>query len=340
VLEDRNYLLSLLALLLLALNLGSWPLLYLLLQSYVPEWHGVMCIYGVMRIGEGSAGSSRFLPGLLATLQSLKPLVVLGSGAWFVLYLVNRRTQTGPLLGRTLLALVVCGVLTLADAAVELAYLFIPKKEVVYSTGCCSGVFEDRSGLWGMITAAVGGPSARPWLHAANHATALAMAAALFVCGRLFGIGSAPAPSSCSRCSTPGTAEHGPALRLVSAPARAEHGPALRRAGLLPLLVGACVTLVAGLLFLVEVVAPTLLQMPGHHCPYDLISAAPEGLLGFVLLVAGAFLVGWACVAGWFARCPQTEPFVGNAVAWLLFLGGWCYLGSVGVTIGVLAMKG
>src|SRR5205823_3152370 len=103
----------------------------------VPEWPGVMCIYGVTRVGAGSAGISRFLPGLIATLQALKPLLVFGSGAWFVLYLLNRRTRTGPLLGRVFLALVACGVLTVADAGVELAYLFIPKKEEVLATGCC-----------------------------------------------------------------------------------------------------------------------------------------------------------------------------------------------------------
>src|SRR5213076_326432 len=52
-LEDRSYLLFLLAGLLLVLNVVSWPVFYLLLQSYVPEWvgEGVMCIYGVTRIG-------------------------------------------------------------------------------------------------------------------------------------------------------------------------------------------------------------------------------------------------------------------------------------------------
>src|SRR5437016_3685004 len=57
-LEDRTYLVCMLGLLLLALNLASWPVLYLLLQSYVPQWPGVMCIYGVTRIGEGSIGPS------------------------------------------------------------------------------------------------------------------------------------------------------------------------------------------------------------------------------------------------------------------------------------------
>ena len=36
--EERTYLQLLLALLLLGFNLASWPVLYLLLQSYVPSW--------------------------------------------------------------------------------------------------------------------------------------------------------------------------------------------------------------------------------------------------------------------------------------------------------------
>ena len=71
-LEERNYLLSLLALLLLGLNLASWPLLYLLLQSYVPDWPGVMCIYGVTRVGAGSTASS-IPPALLTALQGISP---------------------------------------------------------------------------------------------------------------------------------------------------------------------------------------------------------------------------------------------------------------------------
>ena len=78
--EDRNYLLYLLGLLVLGLGLGSWPLLYLLLQSYVPEWPGVMCVYGVTRVGTGSPGPSRFLPPLLQFLQLAKPALVFGGG--------------------------------------------------------------------------------------------------------------------------------------------------------------------------------------------------------------------------------------------------------------------
>src|SRR5262245_51215368 len=90
--EGRGYLVFLLAVLLLVLNLASWPLLYLLLQSYVPEWPGVMCIYGVTQIGTDSLGPSRYLPDLLRLLQLTKPALAFAGGAWFVLYLLNRRT--------------------------------------------------------------------------------------------------------------------------------------------------------------------------------------------------------------------------------------------------------
>src|SRR5262245_64249122 len=57
--EDRLYLTFLLTSLLIGLNFVSWPLLYLMLQSYVSEWAGVMCIYVVTRCGSGSGGARR-----------------------------------------------------------------------------------------------------------------------------------------------------------------------------------------------------------------------------------------------------------------------------------------
>src|SRR5262249_49616077 len=127
------------------LNLLSWPLFYLLLQSYVPEWEGVMCIYGVTRIGAGSVGPARFLPPLVTALQAVKPALVFLSGAWFVLYLINRGTRTAPLTGRVHLLVLAAGLLGVADAAAEGAYLVIPKKEVFLSTGCCTAAPEESS---------------------------------------------------------------------------------------------------------------------------------------------------------------------------------------------------
>lgn len=136
--EDRYYLLSWIALTVLALNIVSWPLLYLLLRSYIPEWPGVMCIYGVTQIGQDSIGPARFLPGLIWTLQWFKPLLIFFTGSWFALYLLNRGTHCGVLTSRVLLAVSLCGAITVADASIELAYLVIPKKEEALSSGCCA----------------------------------------------------------------------------------------------------------------------------------------------------------------------------------------------------------
>ena len=182
--ENRFYLLSLLSAWLLGLSLISWPLLYLLLQSYVPHWPGVMCIYGVTQIGVGSSGASRFLPGLIAALQLLKPAAVFVSGGWWVLYRIQRGTQTGPLMGQILLTQLALGVLALTDAVIEGAYLVIPKKEEFLFTGCCtSGVSDlsDRSTAW-LATLSDGlGPT---WLSVAFYLVNFGLVLGLWCCRR------------------------------------------------------------------------------------------------------------------------------------------------------------
>jgi hypothetical protein len=186
-LEDRGYLLLLLAVLLVVMNVASWPLLYLLLESYVPEWPGVMCIYGVTRIGAGSPGSAAYLPPLLLLLQLTKPALVFLSGAWLVLYRINRRTQTGPLLGRVLLVLGALGALAVADATAELAYLAIPKKEEALAAGCCTEASAEEQ----FAPRALLDEGQRPWLAAAFYTANAAMGVAAAWAARRQGIGRA-----------------------------------------------------------------------------------------------------------------------------------------------------
>ena len=136
--ERNAYLMMTLALVLLGLGLASWPLLYLLLQSYVPSWPGVMCIDGVTRIGTGSLGASRFLPGLLTALQVFKPLLMLMGGAWLVTYLANRATSNAPLMRRLLWGLLIIGSTSLCDGVCTACYLLIPKQEDHLAAGCCT----------------------------------------------------------------------------------------------------------------------------------------------------------------------------------------------------------
>ncbi len=289
-LEDRCYLLFLLALLLVGLNLVSWPLLYLLLQSYVPEWPGVMCIYGVTQIGQGSLGPARYLPNLLRFLQLAKPALVLAGGAWFVLYLLNRRTKTAPLLGRLFLVLLPLGALAAADAAAELTYVGIPKKEEFPTAGCCTG--GDEAGAERFLPPVLVSEAGRPWLYAAYYGGNLALGLALLAASRRRG--AAPGP-----------------------------------AGLAVLALGGLAVLVASGLFLIEVAAPALLHLPYHHCAYDLIPQVPEAVVAEALFLAGCFTLAWAAAARWFGRCPETEPFLANAVRGLLRASFWAFLASL-----------
>lgn len=136
--ENRRYLIGMISTVLLGMNVVGWPLLYALLHSYVPQWPGVMCIYGVTRIGTGSEGPSRFLPGILASLQITKPLIVFLSGAWLALYLASRHAPTKIISRRILASMLLVGGLSVVDAALEGTYLIIPKKERFLEAGCCS----------------------------------------------------------------------------------------------------------------------------------------------------------------------------------------------------------
>jgi hypothetical protein len=288
--SDRFYLLLLLALLLLGLNAASWPLMYLLLQSYVSEFPGVMCIYGVTRIGEGSLGAARHLPGLLTLLQLTKPALMFAGGAWFVLYLLNRQTPTSPLLSRLFVLLLPFGALATVDAVAELTYVTLPKTEERPSSGCCTierdgdrfqpvGLTGGRAGLW--LTAG-------------------------FFCGT------------------------GALVAVLSALSR-RSATAPGNASLTLLCIAAIAMTAVGGLFLVDVAAPTLLGLPYHHCPYDLLPRVPEAVVAATLYLVGGFSIGWAWVARQFGSHPETSLLIPNTIQSLLRLGMWCYVASVGM---------
>jgi hypothetical protein len=289
-LEDRTYLLFLLAGLLLWLNVASWPVFYLLLQSYVPEWPGVMCIYGVTRVGTGSVGAARFLPPLVTALEALKPALVFVSGAWFVLYVINRRTRTAPLTGRVLLVLLAAGLLAVADAAAEGTYLAIPKKEEFLSAGCCTLPFDTGADTDRFLPAGEEGDSRRLYAayYGVNGAAMLALAGYLGLFRRR-----------------------------------------VRGAWLLPLPLVVLLAGVVNAAFLVGVAAPRLLHMPYHHCPYDLVPQAPESLVAVGLFLGGSFAAGWACVAAWLGGGPEAGRYLPQTVRRLLRWGLLGYLGSL-----------
>jgi hypothetical protein len=289
--EDRFYLVFLIAAVLLVVNVASWPLFYLLLDSYIPEWPGVMCIYGVTQVGAHSAGPSRFLPDLVALLQVMKPCLVFLSGGWVVLHLINRRTATAPLTGRVIVVLGLVGTFAAMDATAEAAYLVIPKKDDSLAEGCCTPAYDADVDSPRFVSTALLERS-RPWL-----------------AGTFYSLNG------------------GLVLALLLATARPRLQP--RRGGLLLLLLGGLVSVPVGLVFLTEIAAPTLLHSPYHHCPYDLLPKAPETMAGVGLYGLGLFSIGWACVASWVGRHPETYLPRREEIGKLLFLALFGYLGAL-----------
>ena len=119
VLEQRLHLLSLLLGVLALVRLLDWYLFYPLLDSYVPDLavFGVMCAFGVTKIQ----------PELVASIELLKPTVIVALGFWWLLARVDRKTETAPLLGlRYVLALPIAA-LALAESAALVVYACVEK---------------------------------------------------------------------------------------------------------------------------------------------------------------------------------------------------------------------
>jgi len=289
---ERYYLLALLSCVLMLLNVAAWPLFYLMLESYIPQWPGVMCIYGVTQIGAHSEGVSRYLPTLVRTLETTKPLLVFVSGLWFVLHLANRRTATAPLNHRIFMVLLVLGSIACVDCAVEIGYLAIPKTEETLESGCCTVRFDDSAQAEEFLPQA--------WRAEENRTR---------IVGSYWGL-------------------NGFLLVALLVSIRACRWQ-LIRLDLASLLVLALLSLPVSLAFLIEVAAPTILHLPYHHCPYDLLPKAPESVLAIVLYLLGMFAVGWACLAWWVGNSAETRPFLKKQVAKLLLLGFFGYLGSL-----------
>lgn len=291
-LENRCYLLLTLAVVLQWLNVLSWPLFYLLLQSYVPEWPGVMCIYGVMQIGTGSSGPSQYLPALLLQLQAFKPALVFMSGAWFALYLVHRSSRTGPLLGRIILLLMVLGILALCDAAAELTYLFIPKKEVFPSAGCCTELFANRRAM-------------APGPLVSDEQRVLLMSAFAVV----------------------------QALQMAVLLLAARSAARWRSVLIVIALALAIIALPVSGRFLAEVATPRLLNLPGHACPYDLLTLAPLAVAAVGLHFLGCFGAGWASIVHWLGDHPEVARVAPAHVGRWLRVALIAYLLSVAILV-------
>ncbi len=128
--EETGYLIFLLACVVLSVRMFAWPWFYFMLQSFVSEVPGAMCIFGVTRV----------LPDTVTFLQIIKPISFFIMGGWLLCYYVDKSIQTSPLARKNLLFLLpICGVL-LADSIVDIYYVI--RMKPLISVSCCATFFD------------------------------------------------------------------------------------------------------------------------------------------------------------------------------------------------------
>ncbi len=143
--EETGYLIFLLACVVLSVRMFAWPWFYFMLQSFVSEVPGAMCIFGVTRV----------LPDTVAFLQIIKPISFFIMGGWLLCYYVDKSIQTSPLARRNLLFLIpICGVL-LSDSIVDIYYVI--RMKPLISVSCCATFFDTPLRPSAMIPQAIFG---------------------------------------------------------------------------------------------------------------------------------------------------------------------------------------
>lgn len=129
--EIRIHLSLLLLLTAFLLRLVSWPLFYILLQSYVPSVTGAMCIFGVTRV----------MPVYVAFLQILKPLVFFLVGGWLIFYSLDLSLKAHPLVRKSIYFLAIASAVAAVDCAAEILFIFLFTPPGV-AVSCCTAVAD------------------------------------------------------------------------------------------------------------------------------------------------------------------------------------------------------
>ena len=128
--ERKGYLVFLVACVILFVRMLIWPWFYFMLQSFVPEIPGAMCMFGVTQI----------LPSIVTFLQIIKPIAFFAMGGWLLCYTVDKSVPTTPLMRRILFYLLpVCGIL-LVDSVADITYVL--RMKALMSVSCCATFFD------------------------------------------------------------------------------------------------------------------------------------------------------------------------------------------------------
>ena len=166
--EQKGYLVFLLACVTLSIRMIVWPWFYFMLQSFVSEVPGAMCMFGVTQI----------LPSTVTFLQIIKPISFFIMGSWLLCYYVDKSTPTAPLARKNLFfLLIVCGVL-LADGVGDIYYVI--RMKPLMSVSCCATFFDVPLRPSAMIPQSIFGRNFQKILFIVYYVTNIILIALLF----------------------------------------------------------------------------------------------------------------------------------------------------------------
>ncbi|MCF6157482.1 MAG: hypothetical protein E3K32_02685 [wastewater metagenome] len=166
--EQKGYLLFLIACVVIVIRMLAWPWFYFMLQSFVPEIPGAMCMFGVTQI----------LPSTVIFLQIIKPVAFFVMGGWLLCYAVDKSTPTTPLARRNLyFLLIVCSIL-LIDSAADISYVL--RMKPLMSVSCCATFFDTPLRPSAMIPQAILGSNYQDILFILYYAVNIVLIALLF----------------------------------------------------------------------------------------------------------------------------------------------------------------
>jgi hypothetical protein len=144
--EERSHLVLLVATIVLGIRLLNWFLFYAMLQSFVPELEGAMCIFGVTQV-------QRWLTGLA---ELLKPIAFFVMGAWLLVHFLDQAGTSSSLMRRKLVFLAVAGIVVAAESAVDVGLIL--KLAPGTPVSCCTTVTDILERPTRMMPTSILGP--------------------------------------------------------------------------------------------------------------------------------------------------------------------------------------
>jgi hypothetical protein len=167
--EQEGYLVFLLACVILSVRMLAWPWFYFMLQSFVPEVPGAMCMFGVTQI----------LPATVTFLQIIKPISFFIMGGWLLCYYVDKSVPTSPLARRNGYFLLIACVVLLVDSITDISYVL--RMKPLMSVSCCATFFDVPMRPSAMIPQAIFGRHFQVILFVLYYLTNIFLIVSLFV---------------------------------------------------------------------------------------------------------------------------------------------------------------